>query len=136
MASVTTRHGHTKKRTGRTFSATYSSWNNMLYRRGGLSSGMVVERWLTFENFLADMGEKPGEESYLARHDETLPYGPGNCYWKRKGVTFNGRTLTIKEWAAEMGLQPPTLSARIRNWGLERALSEPQTPRSKRAKVN
>ena len=41
----------------------------------------VCERWLKFENFLADMGEKPARGMSLERLDNDKGYGPGNCEW-------------------------------------------------------
>jgi len=70
---------------------TYSSWSSAkdratnpkskdFYRYGAIGIGMA-ERWLNFENFLADMGPRPSDKSSIDRIDPTKGYESGNCRW-------------------------------------------------------
>lgn len=96
----------------------------------------VAERWNSFENFLADMGERP-EGTTLDRIDGNKGYELGNCRWAtakqqcnnlRTNVLleFDGRSLSVSEWAREKSIPIATLHCRIAaGWSAERALSEP-----------
>lgn len=43
----------------------------------------VCDRWLKFENFYADMGDKPEPKNAysIERRNGDRGYGPDNCYW-------------------------------------------------------
>lgn len=78
------RHGWSK-------TPTYRSWNAMRSRCRDETNGSwaqyggrgikVCERWDVFENFLEDMGERPGLNYQLDRRDPDGDYEPGNCRW-------------------------------------------------------
>lgn len=76
------------------------------YKKMGVK---ICDGWLKFENFLADMGERPGMAYSIDRHPNNLGnYEPGNCRWatakeqcrNRRGnhmVMLNGRIMTKAE---------------------------------------
>lgn len=127
-----TKHGHSP--TGG-LTPTYHSWVGMVQRctnqrhtswpdYGGRGI-TVCERWMTFNNFIADMGVKPPRSS-IDRLDNSKGYSPGNCRWttvilqarnRRSNVfiTANGVTRTRAEWAERLGISPSTLDDRIKH---------------------
>ena len=81
-------------------SRAYSSWSNMKNRclsetaqdfayYGGRGS-IICERWLTFANFLEDMGEPP-EGLTLDRIDPNGNYQPSNCRWASRLIQSQNR---------------------------------------------
>lgn len=82
------KHGHNKT-TGT--STEYNSWHQMKqrclnpndkrYEDYGGRGITICERWMDFNNFLADMGEKPDKSYSIDRIDNEKGYYPGNCKW-------------------------------------------------------
>lgn len=92
------RHGHSRR--GRA-SRTFTTWVGMRQRCSNPNGNRwaeyggrgikVCERWLNdFENFLADMGEKPVGMS-LDRIDVNGDYEPNNCRWATFQVQAQNR---------------------------------------------
>lgn len=85
------KHGH---QSGGKKSPTYRAWDNMLQRvklpAYADRSITVCDRWRKFENFLADMGERPDGLS-LDRIDNGGNYEPGNCRWTTWSVQMKNR---------------------------------------------
>jgi hypothetical protein len=76
----------------RCFNERSKSWSN--YGGRGIT---VCDRWQSFENFLADMGEPEPHQS-LDRIDFNGNYEPGNCRWAdAKTQTRNRRTARLTE---------------------------------------
>lgn len=111
---------------------TYKSWcemkarcynkNNASYFRYGGRGIKVCDRWLnSFENFYADMGEKP-EKMSLDRIDNNGNYSPENCRWadvktqcnnRRSNLlfTYKGETKTLKQWCEEYNMKYPNVQS-------------------------
>jgi hypothetical protein len=93
----------------------------------------VCERWLSFENFIEDMGEPP--EGYtLDRNDGSLGYSKSNCVWATRRqqsrntsnavwVVFGGTRMILVDWLTRQGIRPGAYYSRIRRgWTREEAL--------------
>jgi hypothetical protein len=115
--STSTTHGHAgaQKR-----SPEYQSWTSMLarvrattgrrYRDYGAGGITVCERWLVFENFLADMGPRPAGTS-IDRINNDGNYEPGNCRWATDSQQvanrrFLGRRTTETTVWSRRAVQP------------------------------
>lgn len=108
-AAATTTHGVTKgRRSEQRQPPTYRSWAMMKVRclneknhkfkdYGGRGIAVCAE-WNKFENFLADMGERPAGTT-LDRIDVNGNYEPGNCRWADAKTQRANRRDSVKEGA-------------------------------------
>jgi hypothetical protein len=142
--SRNTKHGHAKRSQRH---ATYKAWCGMRKRcldpsepcfanYGG--RGITINpSWDSYEQFFADMGNKPLKHS-LERLENDGPYTKDNCVWATKkqqarntrctlSITFNDKTQSLAAWAEELGEPYAALQARLKKlgWTIERTLSEP-----------
>jgi hypothetical protein len=140
ISKINSTHGMTKSRT-------FIIWQGMLARCGnpqnpsyknyGGRGVFVCDRWkLSFENFLADMGEAKDDQS-IDRISVNGIYEPNNCRWatlkeqalnKRNTlfVLFNGVTAPLKTHCENLSLSYKSVHARIqRGWSVSDALSTP-----------
>ncbi len=134
----------------------YRTWQNMktrCYRScspryvdyGGRGIKMS-ERWLDFDNFLVDMGSSYYKGASIERIDNNGDYELDNCKWidkfeqgsnKRNNriIEFSGKSLTLSQWARDLGIRKNTLRERLDRygWSIERALTSSTRKRESRA---
>jgi hypothetical protein len=122
---------------------TWNSWNKMnrrirLGEKHSKIYGMIdiENRWVeSFENFLADMGERPKGKT-LDRIDNTKGYFKDNCRWATQSeqnrnkstnviLTYQGKTMCAIDWAKEIGIHRDTIRKRLkRNLPIEQVLKK------------
>ena len=130
---------------GMSMTPIYRAWRKMIerceseydqkYHVYGGRGISVCEEWHEFENFFADMGERPDGRT-LDRVDNNGNYCPSNCRWATyieqanntsfvNRYLYKGGLMTAREIEGITGVKPKTFKARIRRgWGLERAATE------------
>lgn len=110
-----------KRREPPVFQAGYHSWKRIV------QTGDICKQWDSFEAFIANMGEPPKGKRHLVRTDPAKPYQPGNCTWSPcrlpRLLTHNGRTMSISDWAQELGLSKQGLHLRLKKMTVHEALT-------------
>lgn len=127
----------------------YSRWAGMIqrctnpkhvgYKNYGAKGVKVCERWMSFENFLADMGV-PDEGMTLDRKESDGDYEPGNCRWATAAeqsrntsrnvvIEVDGLALTVRDWEIKLGRGRGSIQRRIDlGWPHQSAVTEPVQP--------
>jgi len=131
IVECSTTHGHTRVRKNNLCSHTYMAWTSMWqrctnpkncqYHNYGGRGIKVCDHWKKFENFLADMGEKPRPDMSIDRIDCNKGYSPDNCRWatnqqqsanRRNNVfiEYYGEKYVPNDLSRITGVGPATLS--------------------------
>jgi len=81
----------------------YNVWKTMLgrcrnpnhysYKNYGARGISVCDRWSYFENFYADMGDRPSSKHSIDRINNDGPYGPDNCQWATRNEQNTNKRL-------------------------------------------
>lgn len=134
----------------------YLVWRNMLnrcynknvdsFKSHGARGIRVCDSWKnSFENFYKDIGHAYKHGLSLDRINNDGDYEPGNCRWANNEIQMNnkrtthffeidGKKMTIKQWADEIGMNRNTLANRIYalGWSMEKAINTPLVPYNQR----
>jgi hypothetical protein len=136
-------HKEMKSTHGSTKTPTYAIWEGMIgrctnprnvaWKDYGGRGIFVCDRWRDFENFLADMKERPPGLT-IERRDNDKGYSPQNCVWVSRAeqarnrrsnrlATLHGETLCVADWCDKLGVTRKMVYSRLRRgWSTEEAI--------------
>lgn len=118
--------------------------NDHAYHYYGGKGVSICDEWNNFKAF-ADWAYKNGYRDSAERYECTLDridtdgnYCPENCRWvsmkeqcrnksSNRILTFNGKSMTLTEWAEQLSMSVQTIHSRLfrSGWSVERALTQP-----------
>jgi hypothetical protein len=121
----------------------YVCWQNMIRRcydnktnhfeNYGGRGIIVCDDWRNFDNFYNDMHISYKIGLPLDRKDNNGNYSKHNCHWvtqkhqlnntsRNRFITYGGKTLTLSQWAEEIGVKRSTFAQRfyVYKWSLNR----------------
>jgi hypothetical protein len=132
---------------GMTATSIYNVWASMKrrccrpssqdYKNYGGRGITVCERWLEFENFYEDMGDRPSNQYSIERIDNDGDYCLDNCKWiltsnqaknrrTNRRLSYNGETRIVVDWARHLNMNVHTIYSRLnRGWSIADTLTRP-----------
>lgn len=143
-------HGKTNEKSYRTWLMIKSRCYNKKdidYRYYGERGIKLADEWKTdpkkFCDYVENLARYSETGTTIDRIDPNKNYEPGNLRWitmqeqqsnKRNNIflTFDGRTMTLTEWAKETGISQPTLTRRKKaGWSAEQMLTIRPNPHNR-----
>lgn len=121
---------------------TYASWEHMVARCNNPSNDRYArygklgmhQPWMDFEQFYADMGDRPSSKYSIERKDNDVGYFPWNCKWatyheqsrntsRTRFFEIGGVTMCLKDWCnASVASYKRALKRLLLGHSIEKAL--------------
>jgi hypothetical protein len=105
------------------YTSEYGTWDAMIqrctnkknkaFKNYGAKGIGVCKKWMDFELFHLDMGDRPNDKSTLDRIDNSKGYYKENCRWADRFIQnnntsrnifyeYDGKKLTLSQWSREL----------------------------------